>query len=256
VLDGKARPRNDDVNDMCRMLGILSNKPISPLLLSDFRSLAENGKVLKGSQPGHQDGWGIVCYNEGFPIYLGRQPNSAMSDEFVKACKQFSQRPSIGPVIAHLRKASSEYGERILENTAPFIRDKWSFAHNGTIHKFNVEVSGARGTTDSEKFFLLLLREMADGGSIENAIEKTVDQIRKSFRYTSMTFLLSNGNKIYAYREYSKPDDGDYYNLMYAVDKNTVIISQEKTWLRDWVVIPNGSLAKVQENLEVCIQHL
>ena len=36
---------------MCRMLGIISRKPISSSYLRDFRVLAEKGKVHEGARP-------------------------------------------------------------------------------------------------------------------------------------------------------------------------------------------------------------
>ena len=74
---------------MCRMLGIISRKPVSSSYLKDFRVLAEKGKVPKGAkEPGHRDGWGIVYYGGQMPRYLGRQPTNAMEDEgYGKACR-------------------------------------------------------------------------------------------------------------------------------------------------------------------------
>ncbi|MFQ5758164.1 MAG: hypothetical protein ACE5IF_00640 [Candidatus Bathyarchaeia archaeon] len=67
---------------MCRMLGIISRKPVPSIYLKDFRVLAEKGKVPKGAkEPGHKDGWGIVHYDDQIPRYLGRGPTNAMEDE-------------------------------------------------------------------------------------------------------------------------------------------------------------------------------
>ena len=242
---------------MCRMLAITSIKKIPSSFLQDFRLLAEKGKVLPNARPGHKDGWGIVCYQDRTPIYLGRQPSNAFEDpKYDEACQKLDESQVTGILLAHLRKASPEHKDVSLENTAPFIQNEWCFAHNGTIHKFNVEIDGLKGTTDSEKLFQLLLREIKNYPSIEEAIKKTVRQVRNSFKYTSMTFILSNGVCTYAYRDYSDPRNSEYHNLMYAQDKNMIILSQEPIWFRDWVQIPQRSLTTINRELKVCSQHI
>lgn len=235
----------------------MSRKRIASHFLRDFRLLAEKGDVLPiAEEPGHKDGWGIVGYQQGTPILLGRQPTSAMKDSrYEESCKRLDQLRLSGSLMAHLRKASE--GKRSQENTAPFVRDEWCFEHNGTIRRFGTHVnikdlSNLRGETDSEKFFLLLLRRInANGILAEKAIEQTVREIRRSGKYSSLTFLLSNGIRIYAYREYSDPRNSWYYNLMYAIDKDMVLISQQKIWYRDWATIPNKTLVTVQKNRRV-----
>lgn len=244
---------------MCRMMAIMSKRRISSSFLHDFRLLAEKGDVLPiAKEPGHKDGWGLVCYQEHHPLTLDRQPTDAMSDSrYEEACDYLDKLPVRGILLAHLRKASEEYRDVCLENTAPFVRDDWCFAHNGTIRRFKEEVKGLKGTTDSERFFLILLEEMEENKlSIESAIAKTVHKVRESYRYSSMTFLLSNGTRIYAYREYLDPKYSWYYNLMYAVDKNMVLVSQQKIWYRDWVTIPNRTLVTIFKNLKVCSRNI
>jgi len=235
------------------MLAIMSKRPISSSFLHDFRLLAEKGDVLPiAKKPGHKDGWGIVSYQNRTPIHLGRQPKNAMEDpKYEEACELLDQLGLTGSLMAHLRKASK--CERSQENTAPFVRDEWCFGHNGTIHDLDTNIEGLRGNTDSEAFFLLLLRRIVENAvSIESAITEIVRGIRRKYGYSSLTFLLSNGTRIYAYREYSDPRDSWYYNLTYAIDKDMVLISQQKIWYRDWVTIPNKTLVTVFKNLKVC----
>lgn len=230
----------------------MSRKRISPSFLQDFRLLAEKGDILPKAKPGHKDGWGIVGYQNHTPIRLGRRPKNAMKDpEYGEACERLDQLELTGSLMAHIRKASK--GRVSWENTAPFIRDEWCFGHNGTIKDYNISIKGLEGDTDSERFFLRLIRRIADNNtSIEKAIEKVVREIRHSYEYSSLTFLLSNGARIYGYREYSDPRESWYYNLMYALDKESVLISQQKVWYRDWVTIPNKTLVTVFKNLKVC----
>jgi len=242
------------------MLAILSNKPIPSSYLLEFRLLAEKGMISrKARAPGHKDGWGILLYQEGKPVYLGRQPTNAMNDpRYEKACETLDESGAAkGPLLAHLRKASPEYGQKILENTAPFVKEKWSFMHNGMIRKFNEKVVGLRGTTDSERFFLLILKTKEENQlSIEKALKLTIKKVRESYSYSSLTFILTNGTRIYAYREYVDPRDSDYYNLMFAINSSMIIISQEKLWHREWVTIPNGALLTVLKNQKVCLEKI
>ncbi|MCK4482644.1 class II glutamine amidotransferase [Candidatus Bathyarchaeota archaeon] len=242
---------------MCRMLAIMSKRRISSSFLHDFRLLAEKGDVLPiAKEPGHKDGWGIVGYQKHTPILLGRQPTNAMKDpKYEEACEHLDQLGLTGSLMTHLRKASK--GKRSQENTAPFIRGEWCFGHNGTIRNFSISIKGLKGDTDSERFFLLLLKGIVGNStSTELAIERTVREIRHSYEYSSLTFLLSNGTHVYAYREYSDPRDSWYYNLMYAIDKDMVLISQQKIWYRDWVTIPNRNLITVMKNLKVYIKNI
>jgi len=242
---------------MCRMLAIMSRKRISSSFLHDFRLLAEKGDVLPGAKPGHKDGWGIVGYQKHAPLCLGREPRNAMdsNSKYQEACERLERLGLKGSLMVHLRKASK--GGPSLENTAPFVRDEWSFGHNGTINDFDFSIKGLRGDIDSEKLFLLLLRRIEnDGISPEKAIEKVVHELRHSYRYSSLTFLLTNGTRIYAYREYSDLGESWYYNLMYAVDKDMVVITQQKIWDRDWVTIPNKTLVTVMKNLRVCCKSI
>lgn len=242
---------------MCRMLAIMSKRPISSSFIHDFRLLTEKGDVLPiAKEPGHKDGWGIVGYQQHTPILLGRQPMNAMKDsKYEEACERLDQLRLTGSLMAHLRKASK--GKKSQENTAPFVRDEWCFGHNGTIPDLDTNIKDLRGDTDSEAFFLLLLKKIVgNGASIEKAIDEVVHEVRHKYGYSSLTFLLSNGTRIYAYREYSDPRNSWYYNLMYAVDKDMVLISQQKIWYRDWVTIPNKTLVTVMKNLRICSRRI
>lgn len=243
---------------MCRIMAITSKKPISSSFLAEFRLLAKKGMISwKAHEPGHRDGWGILLYQKGEPVYLGRQPTDAMEDPMYEtACESLDKWGAAkGPLLAHLRKASPEYGEKAMENTAPFVREEWSFVHNGTIQNFNEKVVGLKGNTDSERFFLLLLRISEESRlPIERVLKLAIKKVRESYRYSSLTFVLTNGARIYAYREYSDPRDSGYYNLMFAIDSDMTIISQEKLWFRDWVNIPNGALVTVLKNQKIHLE--
>jgi predicted glutamine amidotransferase len=203
-------------------------------ILREFRKLASCGMVPPGSAEGHGDGWGIVVWKEGLPIYLGRQPKDAFDDpHFEKACVEGEKLKVNSPLMAHLRKAS--VGLKTAQNTHPFTSDEWAFAHNGTIRKLNLKY-----TTDSEWFFKCLMKDFADSGNIIDSIARQVEAVRQSFRYTSITFLLSNGKRTYAYRDCSRNEN--YYTLYYAETPSSFFVAQEKFFQSNWKELGNGKL--------------
>lgn len=121
--------------------------------------------------------WGIVYFDDEVPIYLGIQPTNALEDErYDRALERLEILRISGVLLAHLRKRS--VGAVSLENTLPFIRRKWCFAHNGAIYDFHVEWE-REGATDSKRFFRLLVREIEnDYSRVEDTIGRVVTDIR------------------------------------------------------------------------------
>jgi predicted glutamine amidotransferase len=222
------------------MLGI-SPKPGNTIdfdILRSFRNLAACGKVPPGSKPRHSDGWGVVVWKEGLPIYLGREPNDAFTDPiFEGACAAGEKLNVSTPLIAHLRKAS--VGVKTKENTHPFTLGEWAFAHNGTIRKMNLKF-----TTDSEWFFKSIMHELAISGSIVGSIVQLVEFVRSAYPYTSITFLLSNGKDLYAYRDCARNEG--YYTLYYAELAGAYVVAQEKFFEADWKELENGKLLIIE----------
>ncbi len=236
---------------MCRMLGLIPRRNLSDSadVLRSFRKLSVCGTVKPGSVAGHSDGWGIVTWQNGLPLYLGREPTDASNDpKFEEACIAIERSKISSPLIAHLRKAS--VGAKTQENTHPFVREEWAFAHNGTIRKLNL-----RKGTDSEWFFEQLL-ELSSGadGKIISAIATLVAQIQQVYRYSSLTFLLSNGKKLFAYRDYS--DSDNYYTMYYTLLENAFVICQEKITNSDWQEIGNRELVVVDQTLNPTVARI
>src|SRR2546421_7931083 len=72
--------------DMCRMLGLVSRKPVPVDTLMAFRQLADTGRNFRDfgcPQPnpksGHPDGWGIACVGAEGEFYV-RGPGRATTD--------------------------------------------------------------------------------------------------------------------------------------------------------------------------------
>jgi predicted glutamine amidotransferase len=160
-----------------------------------------------------------------------------------------------------MRKAS--VGRRSLENTQPFLRGKWSFAHNGTIYSSRFRESDA--VSDTAVLFDRLRVAVEDNvprASSESVILETVRNIRNEIMsnpddsgrtYSSLTFLMSDGVSLYALRDFANQRDTDFYTLHYLHVGNAVILCQEQIIPGEWKSIPNKSLATVdlQGNIQI-----
>lgn len=222
------------------MLAVMPKKGsfVDADLVRSFRKLASCGLVKPGRKPGHSDGWGIVAWKEGSPFYLAREPSDAWTDpKYERTCNVIEESKISSPLIVHLRKAS--IGSKTVENTHPFVIDDWAFAHNGTIRKQNLRVK-----TDSQWFFESLMKERKlSNGDLMMALRKQIDSVRKAFRYSSLTFLLSNGEDFFAYRDCS--DDENYYSMFFTETRNSIILCQERFFDSNWSELGNGGLLKV-----------
>lgn len=234
------------------MLAIVNSKPLNTQYLEDFRRLAEIGKVnSKAKTPGHKDGWGIVHIDK-HPTYLGHmalendgaiEANAAKSKNYEKVYADIEKEQLNNVFLVHLRKASS--GNKVIENTPPFIEDKWAFSHNGNINDL-----GNESFSDSKIFFKILVEKIVETGDLLKGIQIVVNKIREHHKYDSLTFLLSNNKTLCAYRDYTT--DGDYYTIKYATTKDSAIIfTQEEIWNLNWKTIPNKSLIIVNKDQKI-----
>ena len=159
---------------MCRMIGmVLSPSPKSaekagaesaPASLPSWQHLvgapnslreqAVTGHVPIGSEPGHDDSWGIGWFDEAAQVSLLRQTGSAAESAFFVFASEAAARTQAGSgpahaLIAHLRKASC--GAITSENSHPIrveyrsggaeneevsgSKEPLLVAHNGTLRK-------------------------------------------------------------------------------------------------------------------------
>ncbi len=239
---------------MCRMLAIASRGPLASDCLGDFRRLAAEGCVPAGCAPGHGDGWGVVVYQAGHPAYLAREPTDASRDPtYDDMLAKFGELRPRGILVAHLRKAS--VGAAVRENTQPFVQGMWTFAHNGTIHKFEKPMDfKLEGRTDSERYFKALLGDVERGGSVREAVEATTAWVRDHNDYTSLTFLMSDGLNIYGYREFAMHEE--YYTLSYCRVGEAVLLSQEPFVEGPWRALANRQLVTVAPDLSISLRQL
>ncbi len=207
---------------MCRLFGL---RAASPHPVQD--SLLHESNALRLQSREHPDGWGIGHYPSGAsaeaPLVTRGLAPAFADREFARA----ADRVVAQIVVAHVRKASC--GPVALENTHPFARGRWLFAHNGTVSRFaddpavrlrleaelDPDLRGElRGDTDSERIFLLFLARLRAGGPlsepspperIARALAATVDTVRAIADRpgeipSSLTFIVSDGRTLLSLR--------------------------------------------------------
>ncbi|HXX67403.1 MAG TPA: class II glutamine amidotransferase [Polyangiaceae bacterium] len=188
---------------MCRLLGIVSREPrrFSRCLREAPRSLAVLGRE-------HGDGWGIATHAICRGWRVTKQMTSACDDPAFHVAAQAEG----SVLVAHVRKRT--VGRIALENTHPFQHARWIFAHNGTIERREaLRTVGAsarittHGETDSEELFAFLLErlpihraEQASRSDVTGALERAVAELVSIPSLGTATFLLSDGEVLYAYR--------------------------------------------------------
>lgn len=258
---------------MCRLFGLVANKAVD--VKFSFLKADLTFKELGSKNP---HGWGIGYYENGNPKIFkesNRIEKSLKSNDIIK------QKIS-NIFLSHVRKSSGT--DIKYENTHPFGYERWIFAHNGTIDIKNQMKEQLlpkyakllKGETDSEIFFYLIIQSIEQNKDIIKGIKETIRFIKdnKENNTTSLNFLLTNGEKIYALRMAFKRDinytlyylnrDSEVFKemnytseetklLIYskslAGEKAVIICSEQLTVDEDWISLPNETLMIVDNNL-------
>lgn len=232
---------------MCRMFGVASKETAPASVLGDFANLAMTGKVKQSMTDCHQDGWGIAGYLGGRATYFGRSSKGAVADaeNFERASnKALNSGSKI--IVAHIRKASE--GEIKVENSHPFILGDWIFCHNGNVFdssKLVILSCTYEGSTDSERMFKFLVSKLEHRGPryYREALFAAIKELKEKCRYTSLTFLLSSGEYLIGYRDFSEEED--YYTLFYAYAHNCIMFCSEQLPGREWIEMNNRELIMI-----------
>jgi predicted glutamine amidotransferase len=157
-------------------------------------------------------------------------------------------------VIAHARKGSE--GEISMENTHPFISEGLVFAHNGTVREFSPKTNHKpKGRTDSERILMLLADKFVEHGDLGSALRTLITAELRTYEYSAKIFLVSDGKRLYGYREYSDPKSDWYYMLKVARSEDSVVLFQEvedeSSVGGDVREVKNGELVAVDLGLNV-----
>lgn len=214
---------------MCRMLGLLGRYDSVLHLLLRFGSLSTTGNSPDGK--GHKDGWGIGYYSQSITL-LKEATCAAESNHYGKAVKRVARATPV-IVLAHVRKASPETPVTI-EEVHPFQKNNYLFCHNGSIYQKNGSSLGNK--LDSIIFFDTIMT---------TSIKESIYYFRNG-EYTSLNFLLTDGKKIWAYREYTEKES--YYTLYYLKTDDFILFCSEPIIDGDWVLLDNKELACAHVN--------
>jgi glutamine amidotransferase len=250
---------------MCRLFGYRGSSAakVDRLLLDSKSSLAALSHE-------HQHGWGIGHYSSSQPILLKGTAPAFSDPEFVQRARTVTS----DCILAHVRRRS--VGGRSLEDCHPFTYGRLLFAHNGTVQGFDglrPQIEAAikpklrpllKGTTDSERCFLLLLGHLDDMGALDSArieslalaMARTIAQIRAlpapANQPHMLTFLLTDGSSMIgaragekelwlSTRESERP--GKLERCYFASQP----LTEEETWTR----IEDGELVGVDGAMQL-----
>ena len=195
---------------MCRLFGCRSREASAV-----SHELFHGANALRALSREHPDGWGLGWYENGAPRVV-RSLTPAHGDKDFEKLSHYVSAPT---VVAHVRKAS--IGRVAPENTHPFQRGPWLFAHNGTLPEWErgrprleEQIAPAlradlRGETDSERCFFVFLTRLrrrcdpqdADAESAALALAETVAlAVDACGKDASTTFLATDGRLMLACR--------------------------------------------------------
>lgn len=258
---------------MCRLFGVIANKEVD----MDFSfNLAD--KPFREFAKSNPHGWGIGYYDKGEArvIKQGLEEVGTISNYNFSVVETVRSRI----ILSHVRYAT--YGNSSKVNAHPFIFKNWIFAHNGSVNRECLKgylsedyLRLIEGNTDSEVYFLLIMQEIERHGDVLEGIKSALSMVYNCENYTGLNFILSDGHRIYAYRDASsnekyyslyllKRENPDYELFEYLSEETrqllrskslrgerAVLVSSEKLTKERWTLIPLKNLVIVSPNLEI-----
>lgn len=232
---------------MCRLLGYVSDHPVNLRsavgpALGAFMQLATR----------HGDGWGLAHVDrESSVAKVARAAESALASGRLQ---ELSEAESADSAILHLRWATPGLGIR-LANTHPFVRDPYTFMHNGAIFTgLDALVpddlrATLEGDTDSERYFMVVLDGVRRLGVFPGIVD-AVRRMQQACTYTSLNAMMLTPEALFAVSEHTPeriPADEprDYYAIRYRKDGGKLVIASSG-WPQDgWVELPNHTVTRI-----------
>lgn len=241
---------------MCRLLGLLSNKPVkADYWFFDAEIPFKDFSFKKINKGPHNSGWGIAWLeNNNWNIFKqGKDIQGKYNFNLVRKVKSKI-------IIIHLRHAS--VGEETTINAHPFSYKNYVFAHNGGVarsqvisyldEKFKKQI---KTDTDSELYFLLIMQFLEETKDIVKAVKKTLSIVRQ-YPYKGLNFLMSDKENLYAFRDVS-PEHKDlcsYYCLHYLIKNREVVVSSDpltKNKSDNWHPVNLSELVIIDKNMHI-----
>jgi predicted glutamine amidotransferase len=263
---------------MCRLLGIVASE------LTEFGlGLTRAPRCLATLSREHRDGWGIAIHDANHAARLGehawdlhRGTAPAVEDHRFHELAAHSRGHML---VAHVRQKT--VGPTRLENTHPFVRDGWVFAHNGTIQEtdtLRAGCSGRRlreiaGDTDSELFFAYVLTRLDEQSLLRlddepsrtlatELVHEVTGELRAA-RIGAFNFLLSDGKTTFAHRfgrslfvlergpsdpvrEQRAVGPGAAIMTRWTPRRQAVFVASERITDEPWREVPDGTLMRIE----------
>jgi predicted glutamine amidotransferase len=251
---------------LCRLLGYASTGPASAvegLGATEFQAFTSLSAV-------HGDGWGMAWSQPGGSgIGAATSPASAADDP---AYFELAGQALGSAGLVHLRWATDGLVVHPM-NTHPFTDGSHALAHNGSIAPIDTlesllsERSRAQlsGTTDSERYFRLVLQCIEEAGDEREGLTRAVGTLHEHFPEASLNALFLTSSHLYAVhvnsgaatplddlRELFGSDDAmphghatAYFDMAYKVSPTAVHVISSGVPAEGWTPIPGDSILAI-----------
>lgn len=246
---------------MARILGLVGVPPL-PIAesINAFLPLAATGIVPKGAEPGHRDGWGFSGFSKERAVYFDRQsqPLSATGDRTAPMVQRAvaSQSPIL---LGHLGKRTAPSDD--ISITQPFHYRDWVMVYDGLIfnpERLDIGDYQTQGNGDGERLLVWLVDQAGVSTDPTAALLEALRIMHDKIQFSAISFLLSDGKMIWAYREtsgdrvdkHSRADLQVAHGLSYrTVGKGWMLCSESLISLgKDWTLLPEKTLAAFSIN--------
>jgi predicted glutamine amidotransferase len=240
---------------MCRLLGAVARN--ADLLTTVFGDELTQFTALSAE---HRDGCGFAYRTAGNEIVARKSPTKA-DQAFTLALAATRSDAA----LLHLRKASAGM-PRTHVNTHPFVSDAAiAFAHNGLASPTSaldqllttMQASPAVGSTDSERFFQVLLTAHRRSHSLPEALCLVARLIDRVAAVESLNCLVLTPDALYALCCYDESvlaangsTDVSSYHLRYRVEEDRVMVASSG-WDQPapgWRQIANGEVLEIRRS--------
>lgn len=248
---------------MCRLLGYCSRRDVS---LEDL--IGSGGlRDFTGLCALHGDGWGMAWY-EAAELVICKSPIRAGAEA---KYDKLAREPLSDMGLVHLRWATPGLGGSG-RDSHPFRYGHHVLAHNGAIRPQGqlpdmlpaAWESRVGGTTDSERYFLLIMSRLADhDGDMVAAIADAGAEIEARFEPNSLNAILLSPEKLYAIswfhperipqatlraRGYAPGEVESYFDLSYRASQHAIVVASSGWPQPGWTPIPNRQVLVTDRN--------
>jgi predicted glutamine amidotransferase len=251
---------------LCRLLGYVSHGPSSALEglgATEFQAFTSLSAL-------HGDGWGMAWSRPGGSgIGAATSPVSAAEDpSYFELAGQ-----ALGAAgLVHLRWATDGLIVHAM-NTHPFTDGTYALAHNGSISPIEIlesllserSLAQVKGTTDSERYFRLVLQCIEEAGDERAGLLRAVALLHGRFPEASLNALFLTPTRLYAVhvnsraatplddlRELFGSDDAmphghaaAYFDMAYKVSPTAVHVISSGLPDEGWTPVPRDSILAI-----------